>query len=174
MNFLIDLMEILKPMESKGIRILDKHNRVVSVKLLDILDMIPNGESFHWAILWSDITPRKGDGEFIMNLEQQVNKAENGLSIDWEELKSLTKKIHQEIDLAVIGCSNKENLHRFKNDREMYEQCDIVIEMFDTSYWRVFSKDDDLIERLGKKFKDVEFLSSENQSSKTYYRYKDN
>ena len=40
----------------------------------------------------------------------------------------------------------------------MYETCDISIMMFDGGYWEVFSKDASLIERLSKKFKEVEFL----------------
>ena len=40
----------------------------------------------------------------------------------------------------------------------MYETCDFVIEMVDSSYWEVFSKNEQLIDRLAAKFKDVQFL----------------
>lgn len=41
----------------------------------------------------------------------------------------------------------------------MYNNCDIVIHMIDSSFWEVFSKDEDFINRLAAKFKDVEFLT---------------
>ena len=40
----------------------------------------------------------------------------------------------------------------------MYETCDIVIQMFDSCYWEVFSKDTQLIEKLAKKYKQIKFL----------------
>lgn len=37
------------------------------------------------------------------------------------------------------------------NDQEIYESCDFVIEMIDSCYWEVFSKDVDPINRLATK-----------------------
>jgi hypothetical protein len=54
-------------------------------------------------------------------------------------------------------------LHRYDTDQEMYETCDIVIQMIDSSYWENFSKDEDLINRFAKKFMQVEFLMSDFQ-----------
>lgn len=42
----------------------------------------------------------------------------------------------------------------------MYENCDAVIEMVDSSFWEVFTKDSNLLDRLSTKFKDIEFLDS--------------
>ena len=46
----------------------------------------------------------------------------------------------------------------------MYENCDIVIEKLDSSFWEVFSKNTDLIKRLSSKFKHVKFLESDFQN----------
>ena len=45
----------------------------------------------------------------------------------------------------------------------MYETCDFVIEMIDSGYWEVFSKDKTLIDKLAKKFKDTQFLEPDFQ-----------
>lgn len=149
-------------MNSKGIRILDSTDDVVSVKLSDILNIIPYEDSLNWAILFSDLILVSDisleEGKSIIAKETQINKSPNGVSFSWEELQTLSKKIHQEIDLIIVGCRNKEFLHKYQNDQEMYESCDIVIQMIDSSYWEVFSKDDNLIARLAQKFKEVEFL----------------
>lgn len=52
-------------------------------------------------------------------------------------------------------------MRRYESDQEMYETCDIVIEMVDSGYCEVFSKDKDLINRLAAKFKDIKFLESD-------------
>lgn len=52
-------------------------------------------------------------------------------------------------------------LLRYENDREKYESCNYVIEMIDSGCWEVFSFNFDFIDRLAKKFIDVEFLNSD-------------
>ena len=63
----------------------------------------------------------------------------------------------------MIGCNNNKLLHHYETDKEMYETCDIVIEMIDSGYWEVFSKDKTLIDKLAKKFKDTQFLEPDFQ-----------
>ena len=63
------------------------------------------------------------------------------------------------MDIIVIGSKDKDSLHRYDNDQEMYESCDIVIEMVDSNFWEVFSKDPSLIARLKAKFKETELLA---------------
>ena len=65
--------------------------------------------------------------------------------------------------MIVIASKNKENLHRYKEDREMYETCDIVIEMIDGGYWEIFSKDKLIIDKMATKFNDIKFLTSDFQ-----------
>jgi hypothetical protein len=61
----------------------------------------------------------------------------------------------------IIGCIDAQKIHWYENCQEMYETCDIVIEMVDSGYWEVFSKDFTLIDRLAAKFKDTKFLASD-------------
>lgn len=151
-------------MKMKGIRILDSENNVVSVKLSDILEMVPNGDTLNWAILFSDIIlipeVTSEEGEPIIAQQKQINKAEYALPISWERLQSLSKLIHQEIDLIVVACEDKTKLIQYEN---MHSVCDIIIEMEDSSYWEVFSTDERLIGRLTKKFKEIEFLTTNSE-----------
>jgi hypothetical protein len=62
--------------------------------------------------------------------------------------------------MVLIGSRDKNMIRRYKEDQERNESCDYVIDMFDSSYWEVFSKDEEFFNRLVKKFKDVEFLTS--------------
>ena len=152
-------------MTSKGIRILDKNNRVVCVKLSDILGEIQDENAFHWSILHLYASGNLGEGKSIPIFQKQIYNSENGLFIEWNDLKLLSTKFYEIIDMLIIGCSNKNALHRYNRDQEMYETCDIVIEMFDSCYWEVFSKDETLINKLTKKFKKVEFLKTDFQKN---------
>lgn len=148
-------------MKTKGIRILDDIDNVISVKFFDILKEIENGNSYHWAILFLWGVGDLGEDKSMVEFENQINHSERGLFISWDDMCTLSTKFHQIIDILIIGCVDKNLLRRYENDQEMYETCDIVIEMFDSSFWGVFSKNDNLIDRLAVKFKEVKFLESD-------------
>ena len=67
---------------------------------------------------------------------------------------------------GIIACKVKEHLHRYKEDQRMYENCDIVVEMIDGGSWEIFSKNTPWIDRLAKKYNQVEFLKPDFQGSK--------
>lgn len=145
-------------MSVKGIRILDSENNVVSVKLPDILQEIHNGATFHWSILFLDSMGDLCKEKSIPEFEKEISNSKIGLQLEWKELNVLSKKFYQIIDLTLIGCKDKQKLRRFTNTLEMYKNCDIVIEIIDSSYWEVYSKDEQLINRLAEKFEEIEFL----------------
>ncbi|MFI5344284.1 MAG: hypothetical protein ACHQUC_08700 [Chlamydiales bacterium] len=149
-------------MAAKGIRILDSVNNAVSVELAEILVEIPNGNSFYWSILFLAGTGLFR-GKSIPDLELEINDYSEGLSIKWDELKFLESISYKIEDLVLIGCMDQALLKRYDKDQEMYETCDIVIVMFDSCYWEVFSKDEQFIQRLAAKFKDIKFLESDFQ-----------
>lgn len=145
----------------KGIRILDKIDRVVCVNLVDILTEISYGNSLYWSILFLQARGNLGKGISIVGFQNRLNKSERGLNIKWDELNILSHKFEEIEHIILIACKNKDQLHRYKEDQEMYETCDIVIEFFDSSFWEVFSKDEQLIKRLASKFKKVEHIESD-------------
>ena len=145
-------------MKTRGIRILDKKNRIVNVELSDIFEEIYDGDLLNWSILHLYTTGHLGEGRSIPEFEGQIAAAENGVFITWIDLNILSNKLWDIMDITLIGCKEKNLLRRFPTDQEMYEKCDIVIEKIDSSYWEVFSKDQDLIKRLAAKFKEIKFL----------------
>lgn len=148
-------------MITKGIRILDK-TKFVTVTLQDILSEISNGDQFVWSILYF-----YGDGSLvtksIMDFESEIKNLEKGLILKWKDLNELADCFYDVWGILIIGCENKENIIRYETDKKMYETCDIVIEMIDSSYWEVFSKDELLLRKLTEKFNEMEVLSSDFQ-----------
>ena len=97
-------------------------------------------------------------------ITKKINQSEDGRTATFESILETSKKMFQEIDLTIIACKTKENLHRYKEDKEMYETCDIVIEMIDGGFWEIFSKNVTWINQLAKKFHSVEFLATDFQT----------
>ena len=132
-------------MKTKGIRISDcseTNNDVVSVELHHILEEIYEGAEFHWSILYLDSMGQLKNGRSISDFENEIEQSETGLWLKWEELKNLATKFYQIYDLLLIGCKDISHLHRYQGEKELWETCDISIEMFDCSYWEVFSKNE--------------------------------
>ena len=65
---------------------------------------------------------------------------------DWASLLALNQ-VDQIIDVIIIGNSNPADLHRYKTDEEMYEACDYCLELVDSSYWLLHSKNLGFIEQ---------------------------
>ena len=143
-------------MTSSGIRISDSKDNAC-IPLEDLLPII-NESNLNWALLWIKVFPKREQGESVMELEPKVNGSPNGFICSWEFLLDLAKKFHQEIDLLIIGSKSVQNLHRYKDDKEMYETCDVVIEMIDGGFWEIFSSDPNLIAKLKSRFRETEPL----------------
>ena len=145
-------------MKTRRIRIHDKKNNIISVELPQILIEIQNGQSYFWSILYIYGSGHLEENKSIKNFEKQVQILENGFYISWEQLNDLSTKFWDLIDITIIASKEEKKLRRFESDEKMYETCDFVIEMIDSNYWEVSSKDAEFILRLSKKFKKVELL----------------
>lgn len=144
-------------MNTKGLRISDiKDGKCIP--LSEVLENVPYANQLNWALLWCDVTPIKEEGKPIIELQKKINESKDGFPCTFESLVDLSKRVFQEIEMLIIGCRIKNNLHRYEEDQKMYETCDIVIEMIDGGFWEIFSKDINWIDRLAKKYKAIEFL----------------
>ena len=76
----------------------------------------------------------------------------------WDDVCFVRDQLFQIYEIIILGCKNQEFLHRYDSDQEMYQSCDIVIELIDCAFWQIFSKNQDLINRIKRSFKEVELL----------------
>lgn len=146
-------------MNTYGLRIFENKHTVIYINLIDILEVIPNKNDYNWAILFLEAIGHLGEKGSLLSLEKNIKNAENGFYITWDEIHKLFPKFDQIIDLDLIGCKNKSKLHRYDNDKEMYESCDIVIRMVDSCYWEIYSHTKSLLELYKKKFLKTEWIN---------------
>lgn len=138
-------------MKTKGIRIYVEGNGSHDVSFSDILNEVQNGESLHWSIQFLDGWRKVGDSKVYVCVDE-INESECGLILDWADLKNFMSDLFDLQEVGVIGCKDEKLLKRYKDDRIMFETCDVSIVLIDFAYWEVFSKDKAFILRLADKF----------------------
>ena len=82
-------------MITKGIRISDDIDNVISVELRDILDEIHNADEFYWCVLFSDIIPKQENVEFVMGIQKETDKERDGIIIPWKKLRDFANGLFQ-------------------------------------------------------------------------------
>ena len=147
-------------MKSQGIRIFDRKNKFGRIEFTEILMEIKNGDLFYWSSLFLEVIGSLGEGISVPLFANNIRESTNGLIIDWKDLNALANKFEELINIKLLGSKNKNLLKRYDDDQEMYESCDIVIELIDSAFWEVFSNDQHYIKRLAEKFKQTEFLET--------------
>lgn len=121
--------------------------------LSDILgQMPPQSDNLHWSILTLEAIGDLGDNKSPPELEKQIADCPDGLRITWNELCKLAKTFEQVVDILVIRCENVNDIRRYQSDEELHLSCKIVIECFDSSYWRVYSRYQEIIGRIEASF----------------------
>jgi len=148
-------------MKISGIQISDSKENVLAVSLHDVLEEISNGINLYWSILFIDGVIKPKEDLVFSELEININHSKNGLLIKWNDLLKLSNKFFQTYETIVLASKNINVLHRYSNDREMHNECDIVIELVDCAFWNIYSHDQELIDKLMRKFKTVKVIESE-------------
>jgi hypothetical protein len=90
-----------------------------------------------------------GDGNNILDLEQEVSESPSGLCLNWNDLVSLARRLFQVINALLSGSSAPIGAAAVS---DLYAHSEIVLEAIDSSLWRVYARSDAIIEELKKAF----------------------
>ncbi len=111
---------------------------ILSVRLEDILNCFERKkDEVFWELLWVYVTTVQEVDCDIVKFEEEINESKRGKLISLDSILNLSSKIDQAIELLVIGDSNIENIRKYEGDNLMYENCEYIIELVDSSYWLV-------------------------------------
>jgi len=140
------------------IEIKDKNaTGILAVELTHILDLLsPEGHNFSWVILDLEATGNLGDGKNILDLEQEIQQSPKGLLVSWDKLISLSRCFFQVINAVIVGCKDSTSVPRLQPGEDFYKSSEIVLEAIDSSLWRIYVRDDGVLKRFQKTFRDVE------------------
>jgi len=142
-----------------SIKINGNNREILSVTLQDILTKIENGQNLKWALLSIYAIGDLGHNKSMLNFEEDINKSKNGVLFNWDELKALSTKFEQVIEIVLIGSQLTSTLKRYQDDVEMFSACDYTIELIDSSYWIVHALERESLEQLKDGLPGVEYLN---------------
>jgi len=129
--------------------------------LRDLLALLePEGRNLTWSIQDLEAV---GDPEKLktdlLEIEENAKHSPQGLIMKWEELVELAEALKDVWNPWIVGCRDSKLIPKVIYSTEKVDQCEIVIEVFDSSYLRVYARDDEIIRRIAGKFQDVSVTS---------------
>lgn len=125
----------------------DNNEGYLSIDLTDILTQIENITNYKWKLLWIDGTSHTG-GANMLELEKNVNDSKDGLPILGSQLLPFSELFSQLYELILIGDKDEEQLVKLEDEEQMKENCEFFIELVDSSYWEITSKNKDFNENI--------------------------
>ncbi|WP_445453147.1 hypothetical protein [Flavobacterium sp. 25HG05S-40] len=130
---------------------------VLKVTLADILKCISEPDFYKWKILWFEGIWNLD--ESILDFEDTINNSENGVSYNFTDLLILSNNINQIMEIILVGDKDMDKLVRYQEDVEMYENCEMVLELVDSSYWEINTSNAKFSDNLIKSFENVEVVT---------------
>lgn len=125
----------------KAIKVVGAEVNQLSTELEDLISLFESVEPLYWSILYLE-----GSGELegttMLDFEKEVNTSVNGLRIAFKDLQNLAKNIYEVVDLVLIANQDERKNRRYQDNQEMYLNCDFTIELIDSSYWLIHTRND--------------------------------
>lgn len=138
------------------IEINDSHDGLLTVTLPMLLHQIGlYGANLNWSILYLSATGDLGEDKSIVDLEDNISSSPNGFCLEWQELNELADRFDQIFDILIVGSVSESSIQKYTDDEDLHLNYPVVLDLFDGAYWRVYSEDESLIEKLADKFTDV-------------------
>lgn len=127
-----------------------KNREEPAVKLSRLLALMPNLDDIKWR-LFNLLAVGKLDKVKIIDLEKLVSNSENGYEIDFSFLEELAVGLDDIQEILITGSSlYSRNLNI--TGKDAYENFDYWLELVDSSYWEVFSKNESFIKLVKSEF----------------------
>jgi hypothetical protein len=129
---------------------------VLTVQLRDILSVMPP-EFRHrdWQVYELRATGNLGNSRSLPDLESRVETSAQGIVFSWNELWELSDKLDQVIDAIVILPRKVPLVFKAKDIQKIRDESDVMIEAVDSTFWRVFSRDEKVLNALRGRYKAV-------------------
>ena len=126
-----------------------------AVELIDLLNLIAQDQQqLVWSILdleaIGDLSPIWERG--ILDLEENIRNLPQGLILSWQMLILLVEKFDQVINIIIVGCQEITKIPSLKPNSDLDTPCEIVLELIDSSLWRIYAKDQKILQRLQQEF----------------------
>jgi hypothetical protein len=155
-------MNIPNPIEIKS----QDNQGTAVIELIDLLKLInKDRQQLVWSILdleaVGDISEIWERG--ILDLEENIKYLYQGYILSWQMLVLLAQKFDDVINTVIVGCHEVTQIPSLIPDSNIYNPCEIVLELIDSSVWRIYAKDERLLQHLHHEFSSDTKLETANQ-----------
>ena len=155
-------MNIPNPIEIKY----QDHQGTSVIELIDLLKLInKDRQQLVWSILdleaVGDVSEVWERG--ILDLEENIKYLHQGYILSWQMLVLLAQKFDDVINTVIVGCHKVTQIPSLIPDSNIYDPCEIVLELIDSSVWRIYAKDERLLQHLHHEFSSDTKLETANK-----------
>lgn len=121
-----------------------------TIQLADLLEHV-SVRTLDWAILqmWAVALDSETD---VVSLEQRAAESPTGLALSGEQLRHLAAGLLQMIDGVVAGYRGRPPS---RSDADLRSSAEIILEAVDSAFWRIYARDQDIIDRMRRAYVDV-------------------
>jgi hypothetical protein len=113
-------------------------NAAAPLGLSDILnaisDVVPAAT---WTLLELEGRGRLRGGRSVVALEEQISASPSGLTLDWPDFTRLAEDLEDVVNL-LAAFPAAPGQPKTRNASRLAESHDVVLERFDSTYWRLY------------------------------------
>lgn len=142
----------------KIIQIDDSCNDVLTVNLKDILNLLPTKyRTYCWSLFEIEAAGSLSEERPMPEFENEVLSYPSGMPFSWIELSDFSNKLESIINITIAGNQNS-TIKPYEGEHELIQSSEILIEFFDSSYWRIYTADREVLEKIKISFSDTKIL----------------
>jgi hypothetical protein len=121
------------------------------VRLVDLVEQLTHVPNIRWSILEMWAVAREDDTD-ILSLEEEAASSPTGLAMSSDRIIEFARSLREFNDGIIVGYITQAPA---RSTADLRTAAEVVIEAFDSSYWRVYSRDGAMLDALRPRFADV-------------------
>ena len=122
-----------------------------TVELAGLLRLLNDvGPSLVWSIQEFEAVANDDFTGDVTKIEQQAQESPNGLVLKWAALVALAESLFDVWNILIVGAKNVDSIPELTPLSTDFGSSEIVIERFDSAFWHVYARDDEIIKRFEK------------------------
>ncbi|MDQ0966798.1 hypothetical protein QFZ20_002201 [Flavobacterium sp. W4I14] len=136
----------------KAIKLDGDESEILSIKLNDILSLLDLKSNVKWGLLWIEAVGTFSLDESMLDFEDRINNSDKVFCFELDYLFELSDNLDQIINIIIVGDEDMSNMKRYKSSEGMYANCEYVLELIDSSYWIIHSKDEIFLRKIKNEY----------------------
>jgi hypothetical protein len=139
------------------VEIRDQKPGYLNVDLRNLLSLFKeDGPNLVWSILDLEAV---GDAEKLktdlLEIERQIEESPDGLIVEWEDLLVLAESLVDVWNILIAASHDVPSIPRLEYGTTNFERCEIAIEIFDSTWCRVYARNDAIVRRVKANYRNV-------------------